>query len=179
MQSYDARLMSGRLPVLIDPIRLADEGVRLQGELAGGDMARLRVLTAPDSRPAVVTVDLQFERSVPGVRRMHGRIHTTVEMVCQRCLNKMVMQIVALPKLTLLQPGETAHAEDEDALPLEATVTLSELVEDELLLAMPMIPVHAESDCTAVAKPGAAPLPIAGHKENPFAVLHGLKNKHK
>ena len=177
MQSYDARPMSGRLPVLIDPIRLADEGVRLQGELAGTDMTRLHVLTVPSSRPAVVTVDLQFERSVPGVRRMHGRIHTTVEMICQRCLNTMAMQIVALPKLTLLQTGETAQTEEDDALPLEATVTLSELVEDELLLAMPMIPVHAESECTAVTKPGAAPVP--GRKENPFAVLHGLKNKHK
>ena len=173
MQSYDARLMSGRLPVLIDPIRLADEGVRLKGELAGADMTRLRALAVQGSRPAAVTVDLQFERSAPGVRRMQGRIHTMVEMVCQRCLKAFVMQIEAQPRLTLLQPGEMAHAEDEDALPLEAPVALSELVEDELLLAMPMIPVHAETNCTAEAKPGAAP----GRKENPFAVLHGLKDK--
>ena len=175
MQSYDARLMSERLPVLIDPIRLADEGVRLQGELTGAEMTRLRVLTAPDSRPSAVTVDLQFERDAVGIRRMQGQIRTTLEMVCQRCLNRMTMRVEALPKLTLLQPGEAAQAEDEDALPLEATVMLSELVEDELLLAMPMIPAHAEVDCAVAAKPGA--VHASGQKKNPFAVLHGLKDK--
>ena len=167
--------MSGRLPVLIDPIRLADEGVRLQGELAGTDMTRLRAMALPGSRPAAVEVDLQFERSAPGVRRMHGRIHTAVEMVCQRCLKPLQVEIEAKPLLTLLQPGEVAQVEDEDALPLEAPVALSEMVEDELLLAMPMVPVHADTNCETKAKAGAEPVP--GRKEHPFAVLQKLKDK--
>lgn len=174
MQSYDARLMSGRLPVLIDPLRLADEGIRLQGELAGSDMTRLRAMALPGSRAEAVAVDLQFERSAPGVRRMQGRIYTAVEVVCQRCLQPLLVQIEAKPVVRLLQPGEVVQADDEDALPLAAPVALSEMVEDELLLAMPMVPVHAETNCESKAKADAQPV---NRKEHPFAVLQKLKDK--
>ena len=78
MQSYHARLMSGQLPAQIDPIRLADEGVRFCGTLPGSEMSRLQELVLPNSRPEQVAVDLQFERTGQGVRRMHGTIRTAI-----------------------------------------------------------------------------------------------------
>jgi len=170
-QSYDARLMSERLPVQIDPIRLADEGVRLQGELSDSDMPRLRKFSAPGSWPAVVAVDLQFERAAQGVRRLRGSIHVCVQMVCQRCLKPLAVEVTARPFLTLLQSDMAA--DDGEALQVTAPIRLRELVEDELLLAMPMIPVHAEAECTSLTKAGA--VPVTAGKENPFAVLHELK----
>jgi len=164
--------MSERLPVQIDPIRLADEGVRLQGELSDGDMPRLRKFYAPGSRPAAVTVDLQFERAAQGVRRMRGTIHVCMEMVCQRCLKPLSVEVTAQPFLTLLQ-SEVAE-EDGEALQVTAPIGLRELVEDELLLAMPMIPVHAETECTSLAK---AAVPVPEEKENPFVVLQTLNAK--
>ena len=162
--------MSERLPVQIDPIRLADEGVRLQGELSDSDMPRLRKFSAPGSRAAAVTVDLQFERAAQGVRRMQGTIHARVEMVCQRCLKPLAVEVIARPFLALLQ-SEVAE-DDGEALQVTAPIRLHELVEDELLLAMPMIPVHAEAECASLAKAGA--VPVVEGKENPFAMLNGL-----
>ena len=165
--------MSGRLPVQIDPIRLADEGVRLQGELSDSDMPRLREFSAPGSRPAAVAVDLQFERAAQGVRRMQGTIHACVEMVCQRCLKPLVVEVIAQPFLTLLQSD--AATDDGESLQVTAPIKLRELVEDELLLAMPMIPMHAEAGCASLTKAGS--VPVTEGKENPFAVLQKLSAK--
>ena len=172
-QSYDARLMSERLPVQIDPIRLADEGIRLHGVLSDSEMPRLREFSIPGSGPAAVAVDLQFERAAQGVRRMQGTIRVCVELLCQRCLKPLVVEIVAQPFLTLLQSD--AATDDGESLQVTAPVRLRELVEDELLLAMPMIPMHAEAECASVKKAG--PAPVTEEKENPFAVLQGLNTR--
>ncbi len=99
--------MSGQLPAQIDPLRLADDGVRLVGTLPGSEMARLQDLALPNSRPELVAVDLQFERTGQGVRRMHGTIRTQVEMACKRCLKPLKVEVVAQPFFVLLQPDES------------------------------------------------------------------------
>jgi uncharacterized protein len=164
--------MSGRLPALIDPIRLADEGARLAGELPGGELARLREWRRPGSPPAPVAVQLEFERSPHGVRLMHGRIRTEIDTVCQRCLGPLAVALEARPFSVLLLPGEApAGIPDEaEALVVEGPVSLNELVEDELLLVFPMIPAHAAGACQA---PGGAADENA--KPHPFAALRGWK----
>ena len=172
-QSYDAYLMSERLPVQIDPIRLADEGVRLQGELSVSDMSRLQAFFAPSSRPAVVTVDLQFERAAQDVRRMQGTIHVRAEMLCQRCLKPLAVEVTAKPFLTLLQSD--VATDDGETLQVTAPIRLRELVEDELILVMPMFPVHVGTECASLPKVVA--VPVTEDKENPFAVLQKLSTK--
>jgi len=168
--------MSGQLPAQIDPIRLADEGVRLQGALPGGEMSRLRELSLPGSRPAAVAVDLQFERTAHGVRLMHGTIRTQVEMVCQRCLKPLTIEIVARPFFALLLPSE-AEPEEGETLVVEVPLSLGTLLEDELLLAMPMIPVHAEGECDYAFPVATGKSPVAETRANPFAELRGFKGK--
>ncbi len=164
--------MTSRLPVQIDPIRLADEGIRLQGELSGSELPRWRAFSVPGSEAEPVVVDLQFERAAQGARRMQGTIHGRVEMLCQRCLRPMSVAISAKPFLGLVPADAAEEADEAETLRVTAPIKLAELVEDELLLAMPMIPVHAEADCIALAKADAVPEHEA--KENPFAVLQGL-----
>lgn len=178
MQSYHARLMSGQLPAQIDPIRLADEGARLCGALPGREMVRLQELALPNSRPEPVAVDLHFERTGQGVRRMHGTIRTQVEMACKRCLKPLQVEVVAQPLFVLLQPGEV-EPEEGETLVVEAALSLAELVEDELLLAMPMSPGHAEGECEIAFPITAGKAPVAEKKANPFAELRGFKGKHQ
>lgn len=170
--------MSGRLPREIDPIRLADEGIRLQGELPGAAMARLRELAPTGGTPATVMLDLQFERTAQGTRLLHGSIRTTVGATCQRCLEPMSIEVSARPYFVLLGPGEApvGVSEDTETLVIEGPLKLSELAEDELLLAMPMIPAHDDEACAA---PGVAPQPPRAEtgKPNPFATLRGQKGK--
>ncbi len=140
--------MSGQLPVQIDPIRLADEGARLHGMLPGSGLSRLQGLLLANGQPEQVAVDLCFERTGQGVRRLHGTIRTQVEMACKRCPQPLKVEIVAQPQFVLLEPNEP-EPDDCETLVVDAPLSLAELVEDELLLAMPMSPGHEEGECDA------------------------------
>lgn len=170
--------MSARLPEQIDVIRLADEGARLRGELSAGGLQRLRELSRPGKNPAPAVVDLQFERTSHGVRLMHGTIRTAVEAICQRCLRPVTLAVTARPFVVLQVAGEESVSGPDEAetLVVEGPLLLNELAEDELLLAMPMIPMHAEGTCAAPREHDEAP-PEAVEKPNPFSVLRGLKGK--
>jgi uncharacterized protein len=170
--------MSGQLPAQIDPLRLADDGVRLAGTLPGSEMARMRDLVLPNSRPELVAVDLQFERTSQGLRRMRGTIRTQVEMSCKRCLKPLKVEVVAQPLFVLLEPDET-EPEDSEALVVEAPLSLAELVEDELLLAMPMSPGHADGQCEVAFPVHMGKAPVTEMRANPFAELRGLKGKNQ
>lgn len=133
--------MFSRLPAEIDPLRLADEGRTLEGEWPAGMFSRLAGITG------AVRVSLQFERLAHGARRMHGRIEAAVETPCQRCLEPVRVPLRVEPDV-LLKAGEARDdASDTDVLAVNGPLKLAEYVEDELLLAMPMIPVHTDPAC--------------------------------
>ena len=143
--------MLGSLPATVDPVLLAEKSTRLVGRITLRGMTRLRALLADDL--GEVEVDLSFERvEGSGLRRMCGRLAAAVNMTCQRCLEPMSIGLVAEPETILLRPGEL-----EGKLPSEAEaltfgpvpVALAELIEDELLLVMPMVPMHPLNECPA------------------------------
>jgi uncharacterized protein len=61
--------------------------------------------------------------------------------------------------------------ESGDALVVERAIALGELVEDELLLELPMVPMHAGSECPAGDSASGRTA-----RRNPFAVLEKLKH---
>lgn len=168
---YDARPMFDGLPAVIDPLRLADEGAELHGALGLGGMPRLLELCADES--GTVSVDLYFERGAQGLRRMHGTVRAEVPVVCQRCLMPFRHAIHAETWLVLLKPGEPSAiaADDADALVVTKPLPLSEVIEDELLLAMPMIPRHAPGQCQTNTAESASET----RETHPFAALRRLK----
>jgi uncharacterized protein len=170
--------MSARLPEQIDAIRLADQGARLSGQLSAGGLHRLREMSRPGASPAPVVIDLTFERTGHGVRLMHGTIRTTIETVCQRCLQPVAIEVTARPFAVLQVAGEEPARGPEEAemLAVEGPLQLNELAEDELLLAMPMIPMHAEGSCKVPGERGESPTE-PGEKVSPFSGLRGLKGK--
>ncbi len=171
--------MFGGLPATIDPIQLAGKGARLRGKLPVKTMRRLVELCRDDSGEAAV--DLVFERGgADGMPLMHGTMSVTVRATCQRCLEGMDLKLVAEPWLVLTRPGEREDIQvrEVDALVVGKPISLSELVEDEFLLVMPMIPMHDEQACPASVYKTAANGDDAGNKTNkPFSVLSGLKRK--
>ncbi|MBI5611843.1 MAG: DUF177 domain-containing protein [Gammaproteobacteria bacterium] len=163
--------MFDALPAIIDPLRLADEGARLCGELTLKGMPRLAGLCA-DVR-GTASIDWQFERSAQGLRQMHGPVRATVRVICQRCLQPFTLALSADIRLVLLNPGVTGAHDEADVLEAKPW-PLSELVENELLLAMPMIPMHAPGECQTRA-PGASSETGRSDRRHPFAALGKLK----
>lgn len=180
-QLYDAPLMLNSLPASIDPLRLADEGAHLVGHLSTRPMRRLAAAIAQGGAPAApetdsegqasqVSINLQFGRSPQGVRQMQGTIKASLSVRCQRCLQEMTVDLLAEPALVLLpDKGANTATEEGDTLVVKKPLALIELVEEELLLAMPMIPKHPEDACGIRPAEGATPAP------GPLAGLNILK----
>ncbi|MFQ6023669.1 MAG: YceD family protein [Acidiferrobacterales bacterium] len=171
--------MSSGLSATVDPIKLADARAHISGKLPLKTMGRLRVLCLDTEAQA--RVSLHFERSSDqGLRRMHGRISVRLHVACQRCLERMTLVLKAEPSLIVVKAGEhTDLLEHEtEVLVADKPVALSKIVEDELLLAMPMIPMHDVSECPAAAHM-AAQRNSDQTPANPFSVLGRLKQIRK
>jgi len=66
-----------------------------------------------------------------------------------------------------------------ETLVVDAPLSLAELVEDELLLAMPMSPGHAEGQCEVAFPVTVGKVPAAEKRVNPFTELRGFKDKNQ
>lgn len=185
--------MKDRLPEHIEPLRLARTGRVFKGSLPLSRMARLR--DTVDTVTGDVEVELSFainDRNVPCVR---GHIRTEVSLQCQRCMQAMAWPIDNQFELLIVESEVEAErmGEDSEVLLLdEQLISLSDLVEDEILLSLPIVPKHeVGTECANNVSAGEAveeiaeqAKPSAGDaateekaKENPFAILAELKNR--
>ena len=102
--------------------------------------------------------------------------------ICQRCLGPVDVPVSFAREFRFVASEEVAAVEDEaseeDVLALSRDFNLLELVEDELLMALPVVPKH-EVCPDAVKLQVADPdfIEEAAEKPNPFAVLEQLKKK--
>ncbi len=78
-------------------------------------------------------------------------VHGQVEMTCQRCLSGM-QHVVEIERMVYLARTEVELERldampDSDAILVGETLSLVELVEDEVLLGLPLAVMHAEGEC--------------------------------
>ncbi|MDR2001142.1 MAG: YceD family protein [Zoogloeaceae bacterium] len=96
----------------------------------------------------------------------------TLTVICQRCLDRLELPVEIGTRLLLVPPGQSwpddELAEDGfDAVAAEKEMVLSSLIEDEVLLALPVAPRHEVC---------VTPTPVvAEHEPSPFAALAKLK----
>lgn len=168
--------MLGGWSSIIDPIQLADKGARLSGELPLKGMSRLVEMCLDDD--GSVRVDLQFERGASGgLRVVYGTLAARLYLTCQRCMERMAYELKSEPRLLLLRAGEREELlEIGEALVVERPVTLGALVEDELLLEMPMVPLHPLDRCPAAHATNRSEEREETIRPNPFSVLEKLKH---
>jgi uncharacterized protein len=160
----EAGELHGRWP-LLQLVRLADSA------LDAGDTTR---------RDTEVAWSVRGEqRAAPGGEPqtwLHIRANTAVSLECQRCLQPMAVAL-AIDRSFLFVQGEDAAAQldadsEDDVLALTRSLDLRELVEDELLLALPIVPRHELCPEPLPVRPND---PLAEEKPNPFAALAALK----
>lgn len=107
---------------------------------------------------------------------LHLRAATALPLECQRCL-KPVDTALQIERSFLFVHGEDAAAQldadsDDDVLALTRALDLRELIEDELLLAMPIVPRH---EVCPEPLPASTDDGQVEEKPNPFAALAALK----
>ncbi len=167
--------MVNPIPEQIDPFELARHGKSVTGEFMVADMDRL--VASLDDSTGSVTFNLDFRKKEDGMVAT-GKIRTEVKMICQRCLNQIPVLVQGEVYLEFVVGAETeGHLESEGyetVSVINGSLVLQDLVEDEVLLALPFSPMHNVGECpadTIVEK-----LQEQG-RPNPFAVLSSLKNK--
>jgi uncharacterized protein len=126
-------------------------------------------------------------RPVPGSEPeiwLHLAARARVWRDCQRCLQPVALDLEVTRALRFVADEATAEALDaeseDDVLALPRRLDLHELVEDELLLALPLVPMHAECPVSLPMSTSDEPsAPSAEPAPRPFAALAGLKRARK
>lgn len=167
--------MFGVLPDRIATDQLQAAGGRLQGQLALGRLRRLAQSVEPmPAATDTVTADLEYLPDRQGIGRLQGSISARLKLRCERCGEAMDWPIDAQPALFVVPHEAAAGALPADAEYVVAAGNLNvlELVEEELLLALPLIARHPQgTPCGNQAGPRAE----SGERESPFAILKKLK----
>lgn len=178
--------MSTRFPEYVDPWRLADLEKRMTGELELARMPRLAGAVLHSEGNAVC--EIRFEKGSGGRPVIKGEVRAVLALQCQRCLEQLDFPVDAALNLAVIEAAEEAVRladEFDPVLAEDGRIGLRELIEEELLLAIPQVPRHDPAACAVDSRIMAAAPLISGRqqeettKANPFAVLSGLKGPGK
>lgn len=136
------------LPLEIEPLSLTKRGATLQGKLALEQMTRLHELVVETA--GEVDVKLSFDQGKFLPPCVTGQIQATLMVDCVRCGQAFSYQVDLQPNLRIVRSDEQAKEldDEQEALLLEEeTVSLVKLVEDEILLSLPMLIRHEDPAC--------------------------------
>lgn len=172
-------------PHRLDVRRFADEGAELDTDAPLRDFRRLVAETEEADLARNVHWHargelLNAQHHQPQVW-VHLQARASLPLVCQRCLRPVDVPLAVERSFRFVADEATAAAEDdaseEDLLALSRSFDLVELVEDELLMELPVAPRHEV--CPEPVKMSAVDADFEAaeaEKENPFAVLGRLKS---
>ena len=166
--------MRPELPETIDPMRLAKTGKELSGSYDLRQFDRVNVSLDKDSKVQVF-FKLVFSRDDENqIYSIVGDLKTVLPQICQRCMEPKQHQINGIIKMAIVTneaEAENLPTEFEPYIDTGVPVKLHDFIEDELLLAMPIVALHEEQECPAANKFKHE----QREKESPFAELKNLK----
>ncbi|WP_157954445.1 YceD family protein [Saccharospirillum mangrovi] len=127
--------------------------------------------------------ELDFFQDEEHRRIVTGTVRGQVELECQRCLQPMVQPLDSRFRLAIVYNDEMAKALPADDEPLlllpDESLDPASIVEEELLLSLPLQAMHSEAECRIQTefKPETDDTSTATEptRDNPFQVLASLK----
>ena len=166
------------IPEHIDPFRFAELGLSISGTAHVADMQRLSNIVL--SNADTVTVDLQWGVDEQGTTFLKGNLKTQLTLQCQRCMEPFKYEIIGNFLFGLVQTEKEAEKLPErfDPLVVEESLVISDLIEEELIVSLPIVPMHNMENCK-VALPfvSGKDLKFETEKDNPFKVIELLRSK--
>ena len=166
------------LPQWVDPIKMAVQGVSFEGVVASDQLTELAKAIVSTEGPVIA--ELQFYCDGSGHRVVSGKITAQVWLACQRCLQNMGQRIEISVSWGIATDEQRMNALPKRYAPWlveEEGGNLHGIIEEELLLALPIVAIHDAEECGGTVdystdvgtdKPSAK-------KPSPFDILHELK----
>lgn len=145
-------MLSG-LPKKVDLYRMAVAGESHAGQLRQSAFPRLAAAHSEVER--WVDISLRFGRE-QGVHYLRGNLKTELSVVCQRCMNPMDLAVDTSFALGFVRNREEERCLPEGFEPLwveRSEMDLLAIVEDELLLGLPMVVLHPPAQCPSWVDP--------------------------
>ncbi|MDO7083405.1 23S rRNA accumulation protein YceD [Pseudocolwellia sp. AS88] len=166
-----------KLPITIDPFKSSQRRLECEGVFKLSGMNRLLAVCEPSSEQ--VQAKFNFDLDERGLNVLSGVGSALVKLTCQRCTeafeHELKADFVFSPVKNQDAIAELPSYYDAIELDENGEVNLLELLEEEFLLSIPLIPRHEPKDCLAPADSVWGELPEELEKPNPFDVLKKLK----
>ena len=200
---YDCAFMSDRFTDNIEPFALATRGWTIEGKIPLAELQRLGTLVRSTQRQhndamsisgnpegdleGNAEFTLSFDIDEGGVPRVGGHVSTILILQCQRCMEEMEYPVALKVQLGIVPSRQAAENLPDNYDPLVVSgdeITIASILEDELILAMPIVAMHENESCpqgeafnniASFGQEAEVGNMAASKRENPFAVLAQLK----
>ncbi len=170
-----------KIPITIDPYRTAQKRSSFDGILQLQNLTRLSEQLSDTEGDVAVLIHCGNDEQ--GLVYIEGEAHCTVQLRCERCGDEMTLNINSSFAYTPVKGDDSAQEEIPQRYDVIETdehgeVNLRQLVEDELILALPLFPMHDEGQCDPnKLQMSWGEIEPEPEKPNPFAILQELKKK--
>ncbi|HIG88777.1 YceD family protein [Candidatus Thioglobus sp.] len=165
--------MKQGIPDKIKPFNFAKKGLIFSQKYQLKDFPRISSLVSNINDP--IDVELSFYLENEKIPCIEGRIELDVALTCQRCLGEVNIHLKPNFKLGFLKNEQQAEELDssfETILNTDEEWSTIEFITDEVLISIPMIPMHSHK-CVSYKDKKVK----EQKRENPFAILKQLKTR--
>ena len=175
------RGISSPLPLYIDIRKAFDLESVFEGSCSLERLPRFAdCLASPDGE---VNGKLRFGLTGTGRRVITGSVSATVEVVCQRCLEPLSLELADTIQLALVESEsqiDSLEAEWDPWMVDGPKISIASLLEEQLMLCMPLVSYHRDERCVKALEYQQRKEPLddsSGDRaaQNPFEVLKVLK----
>ena len=168
--------MQNKLPFTIDPIKATQKRLDYIGYYP------LQAVKRVDSPKSDIECNLSFYYDEQKLCIITIDAKLTLEQTCQRCFKPFVTEVHVMNKFSPVKSDAQAETLPEHYEPVLMNefgeVDILALLEDEIILSLPIAPVHDSKHCeVSEADMVFGKIPTENEKTNPFAILVSLKNK--
>ena len=171
-----------RIPVTVDPVKCANKKVTYEGLVPAKTLTRFQELLVESCPDPDVKVEFGIDEQ--GISYFAGDAKVHVQVRCERCNTPLAVDIFAQFAYAPVTKRQVADDFPESYEAIEANefgeINLHGLIEDELILAMPLVPKHDAKSCQVDRDAmtwGEIDESEKDESDNPFAVLQELKRK--
>ncbi|HEV7612800.1 MAG TPA: YceD family protein [Steroidobacteraceae bacterium] len=170
--------MAAGMPDRVDCAHLAENAAVLERVYPLGELPRLQDLLA-DTRGSV-RARFAFTKFAAGQPGVTVAVEAMPQLLCQRCLKGFAFDAAGSSELEFSSDsdGGAANSQREAYAMVEGRISLRELAEEELLLALPIAAMHPPQSCErAPIEEADAIQDLSGDRSTPFAALQDLLKK--
>lgn len=124
-------------------------------EIVEADIAAVSRNSQPQNwrdMPVAIRLEFAWADGMEGVPVIHGRVSAQLPATCQRCMTAFNMLLDSSVNMVIVTPAKLADVERYEVWELEdEDFRLVDVVEEVLIMAMPLAPTHETGEsCTAV-----------------------------